>query len=131
MPPAKFSALVYPGGQRLKVISFHLIWARKILPSTVTFPTQNQQMIIASRDKKRCHASVQMSSDFSALKFVTTSMINTGNVTDDCFSSLFPALQPDRLAAVHPRSTKTGKCETVATLGLGNRLLKTCWFVDR
>ena len=43
----------------------------------------------------------------------------------------FPALQPDCPAAsCTTTSAETAKCETVATSGLGKRLLKTRWFVD-
>ena len=119
--------LWYPGGQRLKVISFS--WSGVKSPSKC-FSNTEPTTIIASRDKKRCNASVQWTrSVHSTLKYA--SVINTGNVTDDCFSSLSP-----RCSAAWPScsctstSTKTAKCETVATSGLGNRLLKTRWFVD-
>ena len=57
------------------------------------------------------------------------SVINTGNVTDDCFSSLSPRCSLTVLQ-LYIHVHETAKCETVATSGLGNRLLKTCWFVD-
>ena len=48
--------LWYPGGQRLKVISFSWFWVKS--PSKC-FSNAEPTTIIASRDEKRCNASVQ------------------------------------------------------------------------
>ena len=57
------------------------------------------------------------------------SVINTGNVTDDCFSFLSPRCSLTVLQ-LYIHIHENSKVQTVATLGLKNRLLKTCWFVD-
>ena len=55
------------------------------------------------------------------------SVINTGSVTDDCFSSLPPtAAWPTCCPTATYRKTTNSK--TVEISGLGNRLLKTRWF---
>ena len=123
--------LWYPGGQRLKVISFSWSWVKS--PSKC-FSNTEPTTIIASRDEKRCNAPRPLSSEPDWCTQVRyASVINTGNVTDDCFSSLSPRSCHCSLTVLQlctSTSTKTAKCETVATSGLGNRLLKTRWFLD-
>ena len=65
---AKLSFQVwYPGGQRLKAISFS--WSGVQSPSKC-FSNTESTSIIASRDEKRCYAAVQWN-QIGALKFVT------------------------------------------------------------
>ena len=78
--------LWYPGGQRLKVISFSWSWVKS--PSKC-FSYAEPTTIIASRDEKRCNASVQWTRLVHS-RSLPGSVINTGSVTDDCFSSLSP-----------------------------------------
>ena len=114
----------YPGGQRLKVISFS--WSQVKSPSKC-FSNTEPTTIIASRDEKRCNASVQWT------RSVHSTPLRLSDQHRKCHGWLlffaFTALHPDCSAAAST-STKTAKCETVATSGLGNRLLKTRWFVD-
>ena len=117
--------LWYPGGQRLKMISFSWSWVKS--PSKC-FSNTKPTTIIASRDEKRCHAPVQWA------RSVQSGSLRVSDQHRKCHGWLlffaFPALQPDRPAAVHPRPRKQRSAKTVATSGLGNRLLKTRWFVD-
>ena len=77
--------LWYPGGQRLKVISFSLSGVKT--PSKC-FSTTEPTTIIASRDE---NGAMPLSSEAEWCTEVRyTSVINTGNVTDDCFSSVSP-----------------------------------------
>ena len=64
-----------------------------------------------------------------ALKFVTPQW-STPEMSRMTAFLRSPALHPDRPAACTSTYTTTAKCETVATLGIGNRFLKTRWFVD-
>ena len=57
----------YPGGQRLKVISFS--WAG-VKPPSKCFSHTEPTTITASRDEKRCYAAVQWN-QIGELKFVT------------------------------------------------------------
>ena len=117
--------LWYPGGQRLKMISFS--WSGVKSPSKC-FSNTEPTAIIASRDEKRCNASVQWT------RSVHSSSLRLSDQHRKCHGWLLffavPALQPGRPVSCTSTSTKTAKCETVATSGLGNRLLKTRWFVD-
>ena len=91
--------LWYPGGQRLKVISFS--WSGVKSPSKC-FSNTEPTKIIASRDKKRCNASVQWA------RSVHSSLLRLSDQHRKCHGWLlffaFPALQPDRPAAVHSRT---------------------------
>ena len=77
--------LWYPGGERLKVISFSWSWVKS--PSKC-FSNTEPTAIIASRDEKRCNALSSERDWCTRVRYA--SVINTGNVTDDCFSSLSP-----------------------------------------
>ena len=93
--------LWHPGGQRLKVISFS--WSGVKLPSKC-FSNTEPITIIASRDEKRCNASVQWT------RSVHSSSLRLSDQHRKCHGWLLffavPALQPDRPAAVHPRPRK-------------------------
>ena len=94
--------LWYPGGQRLKVISFSWSWVKS--PSKC-FSNTEPTTIIASRDeKKRCNASVQWT------RSVHSSSLRLSDQHRKSHGWLLffavPALQPDRPAAVHPRPRK-------------------------
>ena len=93
--------LWYPGGQRLKVISFS--WSGVKSPSKC-FSNTEPTTIIASRDKKQCNASVQWT------RSVHSSSLCLSDQHRKCHGwllfSAFPALQPDRPAAEHPRPRK-------------------------
>ena len=80
--------LWYPGGQRLKVIFFS--WSGVKSPSKC-FSNTEPTTIIASRDEKRCNAMPLSSEPDRCTQVRYASVINTGNVTDDCFSSLSPS----------------------------------------
>ena len=100
---AKLSFQVwYPGGQRLKVISFS--WSGVKSPSKC-FSNTESTTIIASRDEKRCYAAVQWN-QIGALKFVTLRWPTpeVSRMTASLRSP--PALQPDRPAAVRQRTRK-------------------------
>ena len=116
--------LWYPGGQRLKVTSFS--WSGVNSPPKC-FSNTEPTTTIASRDEKRCNDSVQWT------RSVHSSSLRLSDQHRKCHGWLFffavSALQPDCPAATST-STKTAKCDTVTTSGLGNRLLKTRWFVD-
>ena len=68
------------------------------------FSNKEPTTIIASRDKKRCNASVQWS------RSVHSSSLRLSDQHRKCHGWLLffavPALQPDRPAAVHPRPRK-------------------------
>ena len=65
---AKLSFQVwYPGGQRLKVISFSWSGVKSL---SKCFSNTESTTIIASRDEKRCYAAVEWN-QIGALKFVT------------------------------------------------------------
>ena len=117
--------LWYPGGQRLKVISFSWFWVKS--PSKC-FSNTEPTTIIASRDEKRCNAPVQRT------RLVHSSSLRLSDQYRKCHGWLlffaFPTLQAWPSCSCTSASAKTAKCETVATSGLGNRLLKTRWFVD-
>ena len=93
--------LWYPGGQRLKVISFS--WSGVKSPSECFSNTQ-PTTIIASRDEKRCNASVQCT------RLVHSSSLRLSDQHRKCHGWLLffavPALQLDHPAAVHPRPRK-------------------------
>ena len=117
--------LWYPGGQRFKAISFS--WSRVKSPPK-SFSNTKPTTIIASRDEKRCNAPVQRT------RSVHSSSLRLSDQYRKCHGWLlffaFPALQPHRPAAVHPRPRKQRSAKRVARSGLGNRLLKTRCFVD-
>ena len=98
--------LWYPGGQRLKVISFSWSWVKS--PSKC-FSNTEPTTIIASRDEKRCNAPVQRR------RLVHSSSLRLSDQYRKCHGWLlffaFPALQPDRPAAVHlrPRKERSAK----------------------
>ena len=86
-------------------------------------------MIIASRDEKRCNASVHCTRlvDPSSLRFVDQHRKCLGWLL---FFAV-PALQPDRSCRGTSTYTKTATGKTVATSSFGNNLLKTRWFCRR
>ena len=98
--------LWYPGGQRLKVISFS--WSCIKSPSKC-FSNTEPTTIIASRDEKRCNASVQWT------RSVHSSSLRLSDQRRECHGWLLffavPALQPDRPAVVHrhPRKQRSAK----------------------
>ena len=98
--------LWYPGGQRWKVISFS--WSGVKSPSKC-FSNTEPTTIIASRDEKRCNAPVQRT------RLVHSSSLRLSDQYRKCHGRLlffaFPALQPDRPAAVHlrPRKQRSAK----------------------
>ena len=93
--------LWYPGGQRLKVISFS--WPGVKSPSKC-FSNTEPRTIIASSDEKQCNASVQ------GTRSVHSSSLRLSDQHRKCHGWLLffavPALQPDRPAAVHRRRRK-------------------------
>ena len=88
--------LWYPGGQRLKVISFSWSGVKSL---SKCFSNTEPTTIIASRDEKRCNASVQWT------RSVHLSSLRLSDQHRKCHGWLLffavPALQPDRPAAVH------------------------------
>ena len=99
---AKLSFQVwYPGGQRLKVISFS--WSGVKSPSKC-FSNTEPTTTIASLDEKRCNAAVQWT------RSVHSSSLRLGDQHRKCHGWLLlfavSALQPDRPAAVHQRTRK-------------------------
>ena len=93
--------LWYPGGQRLKVISFS--WSFVKSPSKC-FSNTEPTTIITSCDEKRCNASVRWT------RSVHSRSLRLSDQHRKCHGWLLffavPALQPDRPAAVHPRPRK-------------------------
>ena len=93
--------LWYPGGQRLKVISFSWSWVKS--PSTC-FSNAEPTTIIASRDEKRCNASVQWT------RLVHSRSLRLGDQHRKCHGWLLffavPDLHPDQRAAVQPHAGK-------------------------
>ena len=93
--------LWYPGGQRLKVISFSWFWVKS--PSKC-FSNAEPTTIIASRDEKRCNASVQWT------RLVYSRSLRLGDQHRKCHGWLLffavPNLHPHQRAAVQPHAGK-------------------------
>ena len=93
--------LWYPGGQRLKVISFSWSWVNS--PSKC-FSNAQPTTIIASRDEKRCNASVQWT------RLVHSRSLRLGDQHRKCHGWLLffavPDLQPGQRATVQPHTGK-------------------------
>ena len=93
--------LWYPGGQRSKVISFSWSWVKS--PSNC-FSNAEPSTIIASRDEKRCNASVQWT------RLVHSRSLRLGDQHRKCHGWLLffavPDLHPDQRAAVQPHTGK-------------------------
>ena len=93
--------LRYPGDQRLKVISFSWSWVKS--PSKC-FSNAEPTTIIASRDEKRCNASVQWT------RLVHSRSLRLGDQHRKCHGWLLffavPDLHPDQRAAVQPHAGK-------------------------
>ena len=117
--------LWYPGGQRLKVISFS---SSGVKSPSKCFSNTEPTKIIASRDEKWCNVPVQWA-QIGALKFVTPQS-STLEMSRTTAFLRFPraAAWPSYSCTSTYRGTE--KCKAVATSGLGNRLLKTRWFVN-
>ena len=117
--------LWYPGGQRLKVRYFS--WSRVKSPPKC-FSNTKPTTIIASRNEKRCNAPVQRT------RLVHSSSLRLSDQYRKCHGWLlffaFSRAAASPSCSCTSTSTKTASCETVATSSLGNRLLKTRWFVD-
>ena len=124
---AKLSFQVwYPGGQRLKVISFS--WSGVKSPSKCFSYTESTS-IIASRDEKRCYAAVQWN-QIGALKFVTL---------------WWPTPEVSRMVASlcsHPRCSLTDlqlcvnvkekrEVQNGSDIGSPKQAPKTRWFCER
>ena len=115
--------LWYPGGQRLKVISFSWSWVKSL---SKCFSNAEPTTIIASRDEKRCNASVQWA------RLVHSRSLRLGDQHRKRHEWLFFFAGPR--SAAWPTCYFTATCrktanrKTVEISGLGNRLLKTRWF---
>ena len=99
---AKLSFQVrYPGGQRLKVISFS--WSGVKSPSKC-FSNTEPSTIIASRDEKRCNASVQWTRSVHSSSLRLRLRWPTPEVSGWLLLFAVPALQPDWLTSnqAHP-----------------------------
>ena len=115
--------LWYPGGQRLKVISFSWSWVKS--PSKC-FSYAEPTTIIASRDEKRCNASVQWT------RLVHSRSLRLRDQHRKCHGWLLffvvPDLQPDQRDCT-ATYRKTANSKTVETSGLGNRPSKLAGFL--
>ena len=116
--------LWYPGGQRLKVISFS--WSRVKSPPKC-FSNTEPTTIIASRDE---NGAMPLSSERDWCTQVRyASVIKTGNVTDDWFSSLSLRCSLTALQ-LYIHVCENSEVRNGSHIGSRNRLLKARWFVD-
>ena len=103
--------LWYPGGQRLKVISFSWFWVKS--PSKCFSNTEPTTMI-ASRDEKRCNASVQWA------RLVHSRSLRLGDQHRKCHGWLLffavPDLHPD------PKCCCTATCRKTANSKTGRNI---------